>query len=107
MTSIMYHSGISYKYLSITSRLLEDRANRYHRLSTNRKHLEEEWQHASYAKREREQEEKARALSPGILVHEQCDKYKRCGQCKRRTTNCGESNIWSESRYIPGSRLMV
>lgn len=87
--------------------LLEDRANRYHRLSTNRKHLEEEWQHASYAKREREQEEKARALSPGILVHEQCDKYKRCGQCKRRTTNCGESNIWSESRYIPGSRLMV
>lgn len=42
-----------------------------------------------------------------MLIHEQCDKYHRCKQCGRRPQNCGESNVWSESRFIPGSRLIV
>jgi len=72
-----------------------------------RKKLETDWQRMAEHKRGRELEDRLRSLSPGVLVHEQCDKYNRCRQCKRRVHNCGETNIWSESRYIPGSRIMV
>ncbi|XP_033635192.1 coiled-coil domain-containing protein 81-like [Asterias rubens] len=87
--------------------LIADRAARYDNAVINRKSLEETWSNAASLKRSREEELKLRAQSPGVLVHEQCDKYHRCDQCQRRLGNCGESNIWSESRYIPGSRLMV
>ncbi|XP_022082027.1 coiled-coil domain-containing protein 81-like isoform X2 [Acanthaster planci] len=87
--------------------LIEDRANRYNDSVKTRKSLEETWKEAASLKRQREEEQKLRAQSPGILMHEQCEHYHRCDQCRRRLGNCGESNIWSESRYIPGSRLMV
>lgn len=87
--------------------LLDDRANRFARRINTRKRLEEDWVRASMVKKDRLEEDRLRALSPGILLHEQCDKYNRCAQCKRLLKNCGESNLWSESRYIPGSRLMV
>ncbi|XP_005103098.1 coiled-coil domain-containing protein 81 [Aplysia californica] len=72
-----------------------------------RRRLETDWQRMAETKRARELEDRLRSLSPGILLHEQCDRYNRCRQCKRRVHNCGETNIWSESRYIPGSRIMV
>ncbi|ELT98423.1 hypothetical protein CAPTEDRAFT_224677 [Capitella teleta] len=87
--------------------LLDDRADRYERMVNNRLDLEEDWAAAAAVKKQREQEEKELGRVPGVLIQEQCDQYQRCGQCKRRTHNCGESNIWRESRYIPGSRLMV
>ena len=87
--------------------MLDDRANRFTRRMDGRKRLENDWIRASMVKKERLNEDALRAMSPGVLVHEQCDKYKRCDQCKRTMKNCGESNLWSESRYIPGSRLMV
>lgn len=87
--------------------MLEDRANKFSRRINTRKRLEEDWVRASMMKKDRLEEDRLRALSPGILLHEQCDKYNRCAQCKRMMRNCGESNLWSESRYIPGSRLMV
>jgi len=87
--------------------LLDDRAHRYERLFRNRKGLETDWSSAVDTKRALDREEREHTRSPGMLLHEQCDKYKRCGQCKRKVHNCGESNIWRESRYIPGSRLMV
>ncbi|XP_069127195.1 coiled-coil domain-containing protein 81-like isoform X1 [Argopecten irradians] len=87
--------------------LLDDRGTRFNNRYHLRKRLETDWQKAATIKKNNEMEERLRALSPSLLVHEQCDKYKRCGQCKRKMVNCGESNIWSESRYIPGSRLMV
>lgn len=94
-------------YPVLCYRMMEDRANRFTRRINTRKRLEEDWVRASLLKRDRLEEDKVRALSPGILLHEQCDKYSRCAQCKRQMKNCGESNLWSESRYIPGSRLMV
>ncbi|XP_060067467.1 coiled-coil domain-containing protein 81-like [Ylistrum balloti] len=87
--------------------LMEDRGTRFTNRYSLRKRLETDWQKAATLKKNNELEDRLHALSPSLLVHEQCDKYKRCGQCKRKMVNCGESNIWSESRYIPGSRLMV
>ncbi|XP_038076570.1 coiled-coil domain-containing protein 81-like isoform X1 [Patiria miniata] len=87
--------------------LVADRANRFNDSVVTRKSLEDTWKDAASLKRQREEELRLRAQSPGILMHEQCEDYHRCEQCKRRLKNCGESNIWSESRYIPGSRLMV
>ncbi|XP_033113235.1 coiled-coil domain-containing protein 81-like [Anneissia japonica] len=87
--------------------LINDRAARHEKVFKMRKSLEDSWQKAADCKHKQEDLEKLRMQSPGILVHEQCKGYHRCGQCLRQLTNCGESNIWSESRYIPGSRLMV
>ncbi|XP_064628540.1 coiled-coil domain-containing protein 81-like isoform X2 [Lineus longissimus] len=87
--------------------LFHDRAGRYERMFSHRKRLEEDWADASKLKLHREREERIRSMSPGVLLHEQCDKYNRCKQCKRCLANCGESNIWCDSRYIPGSRLIV
>jgi hypothetical protein len=56
----------------------------------------------------RDQDERTHIFaSQGVLVHEQCDQYKRCAQCQRHTNNCGTSNIWRDTRYIPGTRIMV
>ena len=72
-----------------------------------RQRLENDWLRASEVRQDRLAEDRIRAMSPGMLLHDQCDKYNRCAQCKRVMKNYGESNLWSESRYIPGSRLMV
>lgn len=87
--------------------LMDDRSKRFQRRAFVRKKLEEDWAESSKQKHDREMEERLHQLAPGALLHEQCDKYHRCQQCKRKMNNCGESNIWRESRYIPGSRLMV
>ena len=83
-----------------------DRARRYERTTRARQHLEQDWSQMAQQKRERELLDRLRASTPGHLLHEQCDKYKRCGQCKRKLPNTGESSIWSESYYIPGSRYI-
>ncbi|XP_071818829.1 coiled-coil domain-containing protein 81-like isoform X2 [Apostichopus japonicus] len=87
--------------------LIADRAARFDHAFDTRKSLEVSWKDAADLKKDREENDKLSQQSPGILLHEQCDEYNRCGQCERRLTNCGESNIWSESRYISGSQLIV
>lgn len=87
--------------------LIEDRINAHTRAYDMRHSLEENWKDHSQMKHLREHEERSRMRTPGMLLLQQTEKYNRCGQCERRVANCGESNIWSESRYIPGSRLMV
>ncbi|KAK2557970.1 Coiled-coil domain-containing protein 81 [Acropora cervicornis] len=87
--------------------IILDRALRHQERVDTRRALEESWAANAAHKRDIDQEERQLAQSPGMLIHEQCDKYHRCKQCGRRPQNCGESNVWSESRYIPGSRLIV
>lgn len=72
-----------------------------------RKELERTWAINDMKKKAKELEERLRARSPGLLLQEQCDKYANCNQCTRKQTNYGRSNVWSESRYVSGSRLMV
>lgn len=45
--------------------------------------------------------------SAGQLLVDKLEQYKRCCQCKRRTTNCGESHIWKDSHYLSGSQYMI
>ena len=73
-----------------------------------RKDLEDEWFNALAEKKLRDKNDREHRMAPdGGLVHEQCDKYKRCAQCQRKTQNVGESNIWNETRYTSGCRVMV
>ncbi|XP_060754261.1 coiled-coil domain-containing protein 81-like [Neoarius graeffei] len=87
--------------------LVADRISRYERLKKLSTALEETWSRSADLKRCRDLEERAFIRSGGRLLMDQCEQYRRCFQCKRKTTNCGESSIWKESYYIPGSRLMV
>ncbi|XP_078698188.1 coiled-coil domain-containing protein 81-like isoform X1 [Branchiostoma floridae x Branchiostoma belcheri] len=87
--------------------LLNDRAGRYATMYSMRKSLEDTWRGAVDMKKERDQEELLHRMAPGEMLLDQTEHYRRCKQCQRRPANCGESNVWSESRYIPGSRLMV
>lgn len=45
--------------------------------------------------------------SAGQLLVDKLTQYKRCCQCKRRTSNCGESNIWKDSHHLAGSQFMT
>ncbi|KAK3511118.1 hypothetical protein QTP70_031687 [Hemibagrus guttatus] len=87
--------------------LIAGRINRYERLRNLKTALEDAWFRSADLKHCRDMEERAFIRSGGRLLMDQCEQYRRCFQCKRKTTNCGESNIWKESHYIPGSRLMV
>lgn len=84
-----------------------DRAEHFREAIQTRRALEKSWAETHRRKKQRETDENTRTHTPGMLIHEQCDKYYRCDQCGRRPWNCGESNIWRESRYIAGSRLIV
>ena len=91
----------------VKNELRLDRAQHYYESLQARRALENSWAETMRRKQERDQQESLRIGSPGVLIQEQCDKYHRCEQCGRRPWNCGESNIWHESRYISGSRLIV
>ena len=85
-----------------------DRANRYRRMLEMRKELERDWVEANQEKKQRDRDELAfRRSHAGELEHEQCYKYTRCAQCQRDLKNCGESNVWTDTRYLPGTRLMI
>lgn len=89
------------------SRCISDTANKYDALLKNRKSLEADWMKAAEAKRERDLEQRLHDKAGARLMHEQCDRYKRCRQCKRRMDNVGETNIWRETKYLPGTRIMA
>uniref|UniRef100_A0A4W3JNS0 Coiled-coil domain containing 81 n=1 Tax=Callorhinchus milii TaxID=7868 RepID=A0A4W3JNS0_CALMI len=36
----------------------------------------------------------------GLFLLDQCNKYRRCYQCQRRTSGCEETNVWNNSRFI-------
>ncbi|XP_062390535.1 coiled-coil domain-containing protein 81-like [Sardina pilchardus] len=84
-----------------------DHVTRLLKLRTMRGALEDLWARTVEAKRLREQEERSFMKSGGRLVLDQCLEHQRCEQCQRRLCFCGGTNLWKESRYIAGSRLMV
>ena len=77
-------------------------------MMNNRRALEDEWRRATEKKRERDSDEHRDRLEPAKeTVLDQCARYRRCGQCQRRLANRGQTNVWSETRYVTGCRIMV
>ena len=93
---------------SLFTSLLAENRERNRRALAIRRDLEADWIQAKDKKHERDHDEKVHLKAPqGVLVHEQCDQYKRCVQCQRHLNNYGKSNFWKDTRYIPGTHIMV
>ncbi|XP_077197515.1 coiled-coil domain-containing protein 81 [Paroedura picta] len=70
--------------------------------------VKDDWRKSAGLKRQRDYEEKLfQRAGDKLFLLDQCAKYRRCYQCKRALNNCGDGNEWTDSKYIPGSRLMV
>ncbi|KAH0625220.1 hypothetical protein JD844_033509 [Phrynosoma platyrhinos] len=70
--------------------------------------LQEDWRKSAGMKRQRDYEEKLfQRAGDKLLLLEQCEKYRRCYRCKRSLNGCGEPSAWTDTKYIPGSRLVV
>ncbi|XP_072466727.1 coiled-coil domain-containing protein 81 [Notamacropus eugenii] len=70
--------------------------------------LQDNWEKSAELKRHRDMEEKIfKRASDKLFILDQCEKYRRCCQCKKRLNNSGESNLWPMSRHLHGSRLLA
>ncbi len=95
-------------FLFFPHSLISDQHERHRRAFSLRKNLETNWTDAMHEKHQRDEDEKLHLkASQGILIHEQCDQYQRCAQCQRNLDNNGKSNFWKDTRYIPGTHIMV
>ncbi|XP_076587231.1 coiled-coil domain-containing protein 81-like isoform X1 [Chaetodon auriga] len=81
--------------------------NRFEKRRDISKSLADEWSRSAKLKHQREEEERRFLRSAGQLLVDKLAQYGRCCQCKRRTTNCGETNIWKDSHYLSGSQFMI
>ncbi|KAK7809073.1 hypothetical protein U0070_008782 [Myodes glareolus] len=87
---------------------LADRAAELDRVNRINQCLQEDWDRSLSMKKQRDLEEKAfERASDKLFLLDQCEKYRRCRQCQRRTSNVGESNVWPLNKFLQGSRLLV
>ncbi|KAK5874180.1 hypothetical protein PBY51_019152 [Eleginops maclovinus] len=87
--------------------LILDHINRFEKRQDISKSLGDEWSRNTKLKHQREEEERRFLRSAGRLLVDKLAEYKCCCQCKRKTTNCGETNIWKDSHYLSGSQFMI
>ncbi|KAM4597216.1 coiled-coil domain-containing protein 81-like [Fundulus diaphanus] len=87
--------------------LMQDKTSHFEKKHYIRKSLEDEWSQSAELKHRREDEEKRFLRSAGQLLVDKLEECRRCCRCKRRTANCGETNIWKDSRYLSGSQYMI
>ncbi|GAB1292317.1 Coiled-coil domain-containing protein 81 [Apodemus speciosus] len=87
---------------------LADRAAEMDRVNRLNQCLQEDWDRSLAMKKQRDVEEKAfERASDKLFLLDQCEKYRRCRQCQRRTSNAGESTVWPLNKFLQGSRLLV
>ncbi|XP_016015855.2 coiled-coil domain-containing protein 81 isoform X2 [Rousettus aegyptiacus] len=87
---------------------LADRNAELERVNRMNQSLQEDWERSAAMKRQRDLEEKAfERASDKLFLLDQCEKYRRCKQCQRRTSNDGGSNLWPLNKYLHGSRFFV
>ncbi|XP_059256797.1 coiled-coil domain-containing protein 81 [Mustela nigripes] len=87
---------------------LADRNAELERVNRINQSLQEDWESSAAMKRQRDLEEKAfERASDKLFLLDQCEKYRRCKQCQRRTSNVGESNLWPLNKHLHGSRLFI
>ncbi|XP_057606555.1 coiled-coil domain-containing protein 81 isoform X2 [Hippopotamus amphibius kiboko] len=87
---------------------LADRNAELERVNRINQSLQDDWERSAVMKKQRDLEEKAfERASDKLFLLDQCERYRRCKQCRRRTSNVGESNLWPLNKYMHGSRLFV
>uniref|UniRef100_A0A8C6DBJ3 Coiled-coil domain containing 81 n=1 Tax=Moschus moschiferus TaxID=68415 RepID=A0A8C6DBJ3_MOSMO len=87
---------------------LADRNAELERVNRINQSLQDDWERSAAMKKYRDLEQKAfERASDKLFLLDQCEKYRRCKQCQRRTSNRGESNLWPLNKYMHGSRLFV
>ncbi|XP_075909476.1 coiled-coil domain-containing protein 81 isoform X2 [Petromyzon marinus] len=87
--------------------LAREHVTRHAQTVGRRAALQEAWALSAELKRGRNLQLEMHLKAGAGLVQEQCDKYKRCQQCTRRLSNRGESHVWKDSRYLPGTRMIL
>ncbi|KAK1336193.1 hypothetical protein QTO34_003996 [Cnephaeus nilssonii] len=88
--------------------LLADRDAELERANKMNQSLQEDWKRSAELKRQRDWEEKAfERASDKLFILDQCDKYQRCKQCQRSTSNGGHSHQWPLNKLLQGSGLFV
>ncbi|KAM4743684.1 coiled-coil domain-containing protein 81-like [Anableps anableps] len=87
--------------------LRQDNTNQFEEKRNIRKSLEDDWNRSVELKHKREDEERRFLRSAGQLLIDKLEECRCCRRCKRRTTNCGETNIWKDSFYSSGSQFMI
>ncbi|XP_038675144.1 coiled-coil domain-containing protein 81-like isoform X2 [Scyliorhinus canicula] len=83
--------------------LINEHRKRYENLQRIHKTLEEAWNDNVIMKQLKDYEENQYSKAGGLFLLDQCNKYRRCFQCKRRLTNSGQTNIWSNSFITTGT----
>ncbi|XP_008069239.1 coiled-coil domain-containing protein 81 isoform X2 [Carlito syrichta] len=87
---------------------LADRTAELERVNRINQCLQEDWERSAAMKKQRDLEEKAfERASDKLFLLDQCEKYRRCKQCQRRTSNMGETNLWPLNKFLHGSRLLA
>ena len=86
--------------------LREECLNRQNRKFNQRRNLEADWLRSMHVKQQREEDDNRHRLEAGSLLLDQAH-VSRCGQCQRKLRNKGATNLWKESFYVPGSRLIL
>ncbi|KAJ7320046.1 hypothetical protein JRQ81_019557 [Phrynocephalus forsythii] len=70
--------------------------------------IQEDWRRSARLKRQRDYEEKLfQRAGDKLFLLDQCARFRRCYQCKRGLNNCSEATTWTDTKYVPGSRLIV
>ena len=70
---------------AFSSRMREEKLNRYELVNKQRQSLVENWKDAGDLKRARDLQRRHEEFTgTGSLLHEQCDRYKRCNQVSVR-----------------------
>ncbi|KAF6732670.1 Coiled-coil domain-containing protein 81 [Oryzias melastigma] len=87
--------------------LIMDHINHFEKKNSISKSLEDDWRRNMKLKHEREEEERRHRRCAGQLLVDKLAEYRRCCQCKRKTSNCGQTNIWKDSHYPAGTQFMV
>ncbi|XP_045413133.1 coiled-coil domain-containing protein 81 [Lemur catta] len=87
---------------------LADRAAELERVNRINQGLQEDWERSAAMKKQRDMEEKDfERASDKLFLLDQCEKYRRCRQCQRRTSNVGQSHLWPQNKFLRGSRLLL
>ncbi|XP_072320721.1 coiled-coil domain-containing protein 81-like [Eucyclogobius newberryi] len=87
--------------------MILDRVHRFEKRQDMSRSLENDWSQSLKLKQQREEDERRCLRSAGQLLVDKLVEYRRCAQCKRSSSNCGQSNIWRDSRYRSGSQFMI